>query len=401
LSLMGEGYDYIKNRCGKLQTDIFETRLLGGKVICMTGADCAKLFYDNEKFERKNVAPKRVQKTLFGENAIQGMDGKAHAHRKQLFISLADRPNQEKLAGLMTEKWLASVNVWENSENIVLFDEARNKLTQAACQWAGVPLPDEELAERADDFAAMVDSFGSVGPRHWKGRRARTRCEEWMRGIIVNTRLGNLNANEGAALHEIAFHKDPDGNPLDEKMAAVELINAIRPIVAISTYIAFMALALHVNPGCRQPLQTGDGEYFEMFVQEVRRFFPFTPFVGARVKQDFAWNNVRFPSDTLVLLDVYGTDHDPRIWDDPYAFRPERFRNWDHGIFNFIPHGGDPASGHRCPGEGITVEILKATLDFLVNKIEYHLPEQDLSYSLAKIPALPESKIILSSLKRK
>jgi len=159
LPLMGEGYEYIKNRCGKLQTDIFETRLLGEKVICMTGSDCAKLFYDTEKFERKNAAPKRVQKTLFGENAIQGMDGKAHAHRKRLFMSLMNQPNQEKLAGLMTEKWLASVNVWENSENIVLFDEARNKLTQAACQWAGVPLPDEELAERADDFAAMVDSL--------------------------------------------------------------------------------------------------------------------------------------------------------------------------------------------------------------------------------------------------
>jgi len=62
-----------------------------------------------------------------------------------------------------------------------------------------------------------------------------------MQGVIVNTRLGNLTANEGAALHEIAFHKDPDGNPLDETIAAVELINAIRPIVAISTYIAFMA----------------------------------------------------------------------------------------------------------------------------------------------------------------
>ena len=393
---------YIKNRCEKLQTDIFETRLLGEKVICMTGADYARLFYDTEKFERKNAAPKRVQKTLLGENAVQGMDGKAHLHRKHLFMSFMDKSNQEKLAGLITENWLVSVNDWTKSENIVLFDEAKNNLCKAACQWAGVPVSNSELTERADDFAAMVDAFGSAGPRYWKGKRARTRCEGWMQGNIKNVRFGKLNTEAGTALHEIAFHKDMDGNLLDEKIAAIELINAIRPIVAISTYIAFMAVALHNNADCRQPLQNGDEEYFLMFVQEVRRFFPFTPFVGARVKQDFTWNNFKFPADTLTLLDVYGINHDTRIWNEPFTFRPEHFRNWNGDMFSFIPHGGgDPASGHRCPGEGITVEILKAALDFLVNKIEYKMPKQDLSYNLAQIPTLPKSKVILTSIRRK
>ena len=105
---------------------------------------------------------------------------------------------------------------------------------------------------------------------------------------------------------------------------------------------------------------------------------------------------------TLVLLDVYGTNHDVRIWNEPFTFQLERFKNWDGNLFRFIPHGGsDPAKGHRCPGEGITVTIMKKTLDFLVNKIQYQLPDQDLSYNLARIPTLPKSKIILSNIKRK
>jgi fatty-acid peroxygenase len=62
--------------------------------------------------------------------------------------------------------------------------------------------------------------------------------------------------------------------------------------------------------------------------------------------------------------------------------------------------GGDPSKTHRCPGEGITVEIIKASLNFIVNSIEFEVPEQDLSYSMARIPTLPRSGFILNNVKR-
>ena len=34
-----------------------------------------------------------------------------------------------------------------------------------------------------------------------------------------------------------------------------------------------------------------------MFVQEVRRYYPFTPFLGARVKKDFVWNKCEFKEE--------------------------------------------------------------------------------------------------------
>lgn len=402
LAIMQDGYMFIKNRCDQLQTNIFETRLLGEKVICLSGQDGAKVFYDSSKFERKNAAPKRVQKTLFGENAIQGMDGEAHKHRKQLFMALASSPLQEQLAELMMEKWMSSISLWENAEKIILFDEATEKLCQVACKWAGVPLAESEIKERADDFAAMVDSFGSVGPRHWRGRRARSRCEAWIQGIILNVRSGKLKADKETALYQMAFYKDLNGNMLNDKMAAIELINVIRPIVAIGTYITFMGVALHEHPEYKIFLTSEDSAYMEMFVQEVRRFFPFTPFVGARVKEDFTWNEYHFVKGTLVMLDVYGIDHDSDIWSNPFTFQPERFRNHHVTMFDFIPQGGgDQANGHRCPGEGITIEILKVTCDFLVNKIKYHLPQQNLNYSLSKIPTLPESRFIMTNIRRK
>jgi fatty-acid peroxygenase len=402
VDLLKKGYTFIKCNVDSYQSDIFETHLLGQKVVCISGKEAAKMFYDSERFKRQGAVPKRVQKTLFGLNAIQGMDGEAHAHRKLLFMSLMTPPHQKYLAKLTIEKLEERISKWENSDEVVLFNEVKEILCWVACYWAGVPLTESEAKDKADDFSDMVDAFGGIGPRYWKGRKSRSKTEDWIKEIIKDLRAGKFKAEEESPLYEIAFHKDLYGNQLDDQIAAIELINVIRPIIAISTFITFAALALHEHPECKDVLLKGNNNDLEMFVQEVRRYYPFTPFLGARVKKNFTWNHYEFKEDTLVLLDIYGTNHDARIWDNPYEFRPERFENWDKNLFDFIPQGGgETAKGHRCPGENITIEIMKVSVDFLINKIEFQVPKQDLSYSIVKMPTLPESGFIMNNVKRK
>jgi cytochrome P450 len=77
-------------------------------------------------------------------------------------------------------------------------------------------------------------------------------------------------------------------------VAAGELINVLRPTAAIAWHVTFAALALHEYPQCRgrlmsEPMPFDADRYGYCFMQEVRRFYPFTPFVGARVKAPFTW----------------------------------------------------------------------------------------------------------------
>ncbi|MBM7571239.1 cytochrome P450 [Aquibacillus albus] len=402
LTLLQEGYLFISNRMERYKSDIFEARLLGQKAICISGEEAAQLFYDNERFQRFGAAPKRVQKTLFGENAIQSMDDEPHIHRKKLFMSLMTPSYQNQLTDRLTDELNASISKWENADKVILLGESKDILTKVACDWAGVPLSDTELTQRADDFITMVYTFGTVGPDHWKGRRARNRAEQWIKGVIEDVRAGRLMVEEESALYAMAYHKQLDGKPLDAHMAAVELINVLRPIVAIATFITYAALALHEHPEYKEKLQNDNSKFTEMFVQEVRRYYPFGPFVGARVRKDFHWKNCEFKTGRLVLLDIYGINHDERIWKNPNQFQPERFKDWNSNPFTFIPQGGgDPAKGHRCPGEGITVEVMKTILDFLVNSIEYDIPNQDLNYSLSEMPTIPKSGFIMSNVRRK
>ena len=402
LSLLQEGYLFMKKRFEKYQTDLFETRLFCKKITCIRGKEAAKIFYNPEYFVRKNVAPKRVQKTLTGEKSIQGMDNLAHTHRKAFFVSLLDSDHAKEIARLIANEWKKQASKWKDKE-VVLFDEAKIVLCKTAYQWVGLSLSDEDLIkECADDLISMVYSFGAVGKKHWKGLTARKKTERWISKIIEDIRNNKLQIDHNSILYKIVNYKDLNGNLLEENIVAIELINIVRPIVAIATYITFMALALNEYPEYKDQLASKDKENLEMFVQEVRRFYPFTPFVGAKVKKDFIWKDYKFQKGKLVLLDIYGINHDSRIWNNPDQFQPERFKKWKFDPYEFIPHGGsNPSSSHRCPGEFVTVEIMKTTLDFLVNQITFQVPKQNLNYNMQKIPTLPESGFIMNEIKLK
>lgn len=88
LNILEEGYLFIKNRTDRYHCNMFETHIMGEKAICLSGEEACKIFYNEELFQRKGAMPMRIQKTLFGVNAIQGMDKEAHTQRKLLFMSL-------------------------------------------------------------------------------------------------------------------------------------------------------------------------------------------------------------------------------------------------------------------------------------------------------------------------
>lgn len=269
-------------------------------------------------------------------------------------MSLMTPQNIQQLMEIMADQWRIHTAKWEKRDQLVLFEEVEDLLCRVACKWAGVPLKESEVKKRANDFGRMVNAFGAVGLRHWKGRLARKRGEKWMNQIIGQVRSGELQVPEGSAVYAMAWHGNLDGQPLGTYMAAVELMNIIRPIVAIATYITFAALAMHTYPVYGQKLKSGEDNYIELFVHEVRRFYPFAPLLGARVRKEFDWQGHRFRKGTLVFLDVYGHLHDDQLWERPDAFSPERFREWKGNLFDLIPQGGgDYNSGHRCAGEWI------------------------------------------------
>lgn len=400
LSLLREGYMFIANRARKLQSDAFETRLMLKPVWCVTGEDAAEMFYHPNRFTRVGAMPPTVMRLLQDKGSVQQLDAEAHNHRKSMFMSLMTRERVDDLLRITLRLWREYMEHWPSRREIVVIDEAEELLTAAGTEWAGVPVTAEELHQRTAELSSMINHAGSVGPGMVKALMLRERSEKWAREQIKALREGRLDAPPGSAVHTFATSTDPDGERLPIGIAAIELINVLRPIVAVARYVTYAAHALEHFPGSHRFLTSGDEERVEWFAHEVRRYYPFFPYIGGIVREPFRWRERDFKKGDWVILDLYGTNHDPRIWDNPESFDPARFEHWDDGAYNFIPQGGgDVDVTHRCAGEQITIALLKQASSLLATGMHYTVPTQDMSIDLSSMPARPKSGMILRNVR--
>ncbi|MBY8849439.1 cytochrome P450 [Saccharothrix sp. MB29] len=388
-----QGYTWLPGLRRAAPNGVARTRVLGQRAVGLCGEDATRFFYDEDHVRRETAIPGPVQSTLFGHDAVHTLDGDAHRRRKSLFLSVLTPHAVADLTRSVADAWDAEVASWGSGRHEVLFDAASRVLTRGVCRWAGVPLEDREVA-RSPRPHLDGRQVRHARPRHWQARRARGRRRRGWPEVV--RRRGRLRAGStGSALEQVARHRDEHGEPLEPRLAAVELLNVVRPTVAVCWFVSFAAHALHRWPAHRQPLASGDTGAARAFTHEIRRFYPFAPFLGGRAVRDLMWRGEPIPKGALVLLDVYGQNHDPATWDDPYAFRPERFADRPIGAFDLIPQGGgDPATGHRCPGEGATVGLLE-TLVMRLAATDYRVPDQDLAISLRRVPAKVRSGFVV------
>lgn len=395
VQLLREGYLFLPGLRWGHGTDAIPLRLLGQPAVAVYGPHGARLLYEEPGIVRHGAIPGRIEKTLFGEGGVQSLDGADHRHRKAMFMRVM-HPDRLKLLGEITARTLdARVDKMSHLPRVVLMRAAEDILMQVAIAWTGVPVSESMISVRARQLALMVDSFAALGPRHWAGRLMRVQAERWVGSLVEKTRAGEIDPADESALSVVSHHRDLDGELLPARVAAVEILNIVRTLVAVGRYVAFTALALYEHGSAPRTDQD-----LERYVHEVRRHYPFVPFIGGKVDRQFEWHGVRFPERATVLLDIYGMLHDPRFWKDPQRFDPGRFASRTISPYDFVPQGGgDFHEHHRCAGEDATITVMIEFTRFLSQRVEYDVPPQDLTVDLGRILAKPASGFVISNVR--
>jgi cytochrome P450 len=74
-----------------------------------------------------------------------------------------------------------------------------------------------------------------------------------------------------------------------------------------------------------------------------------------------------YPPGVLLVASSYLVQHDPEIYPDPYAFRPERFLENPPGTYTWIPFGG---GRRRCIGASFAMLEMKVVMRAVLAKRE-------------------------------
>ncbi|GLU04176.1 hypothetical protein SLE2022_213370 [Rubroshorea leprosula] len=114
----------------------------------------------------------------------------------------------------------------------------------------------------------------------------------------------------------------------------------------------------------------GKLSYLRCIINETMRMYPTAPLLPHESSHEYFVGGYRIPCGTMLLVNLWAIHNDPKIWEKPEKFKPERFQGLEGNRdgFKLMPFG----SGRRgCPGEGLATRMVGLTLASVIQAFEW------------------------------
>ena len=117
--------------------------------------------------------------------------------------------------------------------------------------------------------------------------------------------------------------------------------------------------------------------YLRCVINETLRLYPTSPLLLPHFSSaDCTVGGFHIPQGTILLVNAWSMHRDPKFWEEPTKFEPERFEeiNGEREGFKFIPFG----IGRRvCPGAGMAMRVISLALGSLIQCFDWEMVEKE------------------------
>ncbi|KAF8034176.1 hypothetical protein BT93_C0450 [Corymbia citriodora subsp. variegata] len=115
--------------------------------------------------------------------------------------------------------------------------------------------------------------------------------------------------------------------------------------------------------------------YLQNIVSETLRLKPPAPLLVPHMSsEDCTIGSYNIPCQTIVFINAWTIHRDPKLWDDPASFKPERFENVGDGQCKFLPFG---VGRRACPGANMARRMINLALGSLIQCFEWKLVNKE------------------------
>jgi cytochrome P450 len=319
----------------------------------------------------------RILEPILGSNSVILLDEGPHLEQRKMLLPAFHGDAMQKLVGLMEELAEQEVADWPTGQafelhprfqaltlEIILravfgldagerLDVLRERLTEIL-EFGTSPVSVNQLLWR---------NFGGFGP-FAKFVRARAKADELVYEQIDERRASGERRDDILSMLLEARHED--GSEMSREEIRDELMTALvagHETTASELAWAFERLAQspRVLERLHSEIDSGDGDsYLTATIQEVLRRRPVLPQAEPRlVKKPIEIGGWRYEPGVVLGANAWLVHHDPDVYPDPFAFRPERFLEEPPGTYTFIPFGG---GRRRCLGASFAMLEMKVAL---------------------------------------
>jgi cytochrome P450 len=325
----------------------------------------------------------RILEPLIGRNSVILLDEDAHLEQRRLLLPAFHGERMLRVMGLMEELAEREVASWPCGEPVALHPRLQRVTLEIILRVVfgleeGAAL--DRLRDLLTEVLAFTESPLSVLPPMmrvlgWMPRlrrfTAQLRETDALIFSLIEERRAEM-AGEGDAsdrddvLAMLLAARHADGSPMSQQELRDELMTALvagHETTASQLGWALERLAREPAVRARLAAEIDEGQsdvYLGATITETLRLRPVLPNAEPRLTtREVQIGGVRYPPGVVLMASAFLIHHDPQIYPDPYAFRPERFLDSAPGTYTWIPFGG---GRRRCLGASFAVQEMKVVL---------------------------------------
>jgi cytochrome P450 len=314
---------------------------------------------------------------IVGRRSVLLLDEDEHLEQRRLMLPAFHGERMKRLESLVAEVTEREVAGWPRGTPIELHPRLQALTLEVILRAVFGLEPGPRLNVLRDRLTEILDwgsrpasllpplqlELGGLGP--WAAfKRLRGQVDAPIYELIAERRADHAGRDDVLAMLLDARHED------GAAMSDEELRDELMTLLVAGHETTASQLAWSFQRLARAPevvARLGDeidgedgGAYLEATIRESLRSRPVLPNVQPRlVKRPIEVGGWDYPAGCCLVGNAYLVHHDPELYPDPYAFRPERFLERDPGTYTWIPFGG---GRRRCLGAGFALLEMRVVL---------------------------------------
>jgi cytochrome P450 len=329
----------------------------------------------------------KVLEPFVGSKSVILLDEDPHLEQRKLMLPAFHGKKMEELEGLLTEVAEREVARWPRNRPLTM-QPLTQKLTLEVILRAVFGFDEGERLDRMRELTTAVASFADrpislfaefQNPpisrfSGWDRFREYSEESDAILYDLIRERRANGGEDRRDVMAMFLAAKHEDGSPMSDQELRDELTTMVvagHETTASELAWAFDSLAR--NPRVLNTLQSeidagNTDEYLTATINETLRRRPVLPNAEPRLTtRPVTIGDWTYPEGVALLAHAYLVHHDPAIYPDPYAFRPERFLEEPPGTYTFIPFGG---GRRRCIGASFATLEMKIVIKTVLENLE-------------------------------
>lgn len=342
----------------------------------------------------------RVFKRFMG-NGVFVAEGETWRRQRKLVQPAFHAMRVRDYTAVMAAYAREMVAAWRPGQEVIIDQE----LTQLTLRIIAKTMFDVDLEAKTATIGRLMNEILTVGeaqlkmpvlPPKWlptpgnrRQQRALREVKELLRDII--RRRGD--EDRGDLLSMLLAARDENGRAMPEAQIldeCVTLFVAGHETTAAALTWAWYLLAQH--PAILARLRAEVDEvladapatfekvaqmpFLEAVVKETLRLYPPAFGFGRTAVEPFSAGGYHFPQRAVILFSIYATHHRPELWDEPEAFRPDRFLDEEKAPdrYTYLPFG---AGSRICLGNMFAMLEAQVILATMIQQVELALATAD------------------------